>query len=65
MDIIYLILVTPIAVLVSFLGWKLRQYKRDINDLPEAKPFEFERDKFIPHFDDYTQAMTQFKEGKK
>lgn len=65
MDIIYLVLVTPIAGLVSFLGWKLRQYKRDINNLPEAKPFEFERDKFIPNFDEYTQSLHQFKQGKK
>lgn len=65
MDIIYLIILTPIAVLVSFLGWKLRQYKKDIDVLPEAKPFEFERDEYIPNFDDYTQSLYQFKQGKK
>ena len=65
MDIIYLVLVTPIAVVVSFLGWKLKQYKKDINNLPEAKPFEFERDKYIPHFDEYTQTLYQFKQGKR
>jgi hypothetical protein len=65
MDIIYFILLTPVAVVVSFLGWKLRQYKNDINKLPEAKPFEFERDQYIPHFDEYTQTLYQFKQGKR
>ena len=65
MDIIYIILLTPVAVVVSFLGWKLRQYKNDINKLPEAKPFEYERDEYIPHFDEYTQTLYQFKVGKK
>ena len=65
MDIIYLVLLTPIAVVVSFLGWKLKQYKKDINNLPEAKPFEYERDEYIPHFDEYTQTLYQFKTGKK
>jgi hypothetical protein len=65
MDIIYFILLTPVAVVVSFLGWKLKQYKNDINKLPEAKPFEFERDQYIPHFDEYTQTLYQFKTGKK
>jgi len=65
MDIIYFILLTPVAVVVSFLGWKLRQYKNDINKLPEAKPFEYERDAYIPHFDEYTQTLYQFKQGKR
>jgi hypothetical protein len=65
MDIIYFILLTPVAVVVSFLGWKLKQYKNDINKLPEAKPFEFERDQYIPHFDEYTQTLYQFKQGKR
>ena len=65
MDIIYLVLLTPIAVVVSFLGWKLKQYKKDINNLPEAKPFKYERDEYIPHFDEYAQSLYQFKQGKR
>ena len=65
MDIIYLILFTPVAVVVSFLGWKLKQYKNDINKLPEATPYQYERDEYIPHFDEYTQTLYQFKTGKK
>lgn len=59
MDLIYLILATPVAVAVSFIAWKFKQYKRDINSLPEAKPYEWEKDKIIPNFDDYTQMLTQ------
>ena len=65
MDIIYLVLVTPIAVVGSFLVWKFKQYKRDMERLPEAKPFEYERDEYIPHFDEYTQTLYQFKQGKR
>ena len=65
MDIIYFILLTPVAVVVSFLVWKFKQYKRDMDRLPEAKPFEFERDQYIPTFDEYTQTLYQFKTGKK
>ena len=59
MDLIYLILLTPVAVAVSFIVWKFKQYKRDINNLPEARPYEWEKDEFIPHFDDYTQMLVQ------
>lgn len=59
MDIIYLILLTPVAVAVSFLYWKFKQYKRDVDGLPEAMPYEYERDEFIPNFDAYTQMMVK------
>lgn len=65
MDIIYLVLITPIAVVGSFFVWKFKQYKRDMERLPEAKPYEYERDEYIPHFDEYTQTLYQFKAGKK
>ena len=59
MDAIYLILATPLAVAVSFTVWKFKQYKRDLNRLPEARPYEYERDEIIPEFDQYTQMLTQ------
>jgi hypothetical protein len=65
MDLIYLILATPLAVAVSFTVWKFKQYKRDLNNLPEARPYEFERDEFIPEFDQYTQMLTQRKTKQK
>jgi hypothetical protein len=65
MDLIYLILATPLAVAVSFIAWKFKQYKSDLNKLPEARPYEFERDEIIPHFDEYTQMLTQRKTKQK
>jgi len=65
MDAIYLILATPLAVAVSFIAWKFKQYKRDLNRLPEARPYEYEKDEFIPHFDDYTQMLIQRKTKNK
>lgn len=59
MDLIYLILATLLAVVFSFVAWKFKQYKRDLNKLPEAKPYQFERDEFIPDFDEYTQMLIQ------
>ena len=65
MDIVYIILVTPLALVVSFLAWKLKQYKKDIDRLPEAKPYQYEKDEYIPHFDEYTQTLYQYKTSKK
>ena len=59
MDLIYLILATPVAVAVSFIAWTFKQYKRDLNNLPEARPYEWEKDKIIQNFDDYTQMLVQ------
>jgi hypothetical protein len=65
MDLIYLILATPLAVAVSFVAYKFNQYKRDLNNLPEARPYQYERDEIIPHFDEYTQMLTQRKTKQK
>jgi hypothetical protein len=65
MDLIYFIIVTPLAVAGSFVAWKFKQYKRDLNNLPEARPYEYEKDEFIPHFDEYTQMLTQRKTKQK
>jgi len=61
MDIIYLIIIAPIATAALFLVWKIKQYKRDLSNLPEAKPYEFERDEYLPTFDEYTQTLYQYK----
>ena len=44
-----------------FVYWKLKQYFREVNAMPEAQPYQFERDEFIPHFDEYTQSLYQHK----
>ena len=61
MDLIYLIIITPIAIAAMFIVWKLKQYSKDINRMPEAKPYEFEKDKYLPTFDEYTQSLYQHK----
>lgn len=61
MDLIYILIVSPVALGLSFLAWKIKQYKRDIASLPEAKPFQYERDEMIPHFDEYTQTIYNYK----
>ena len=52
MDLIYLILISPIAIVGSFCFYKLSQCKKDWANLPEAKPYEFEKDQVIDNFND-------------
>lgn len=52
MDLIYLILISPIAIVGSFCFYKLSQYKKHWANLPEAKPYQFERDQVIDNFND-------------
>ena len=61
MDLIFLIVITPITIAVMFVYWKLKQYFRDFDNLPEASPYEFERDNYIPEFDTYTKAIYKHK----
>jgi len=61
MDLIFLIVITPITIAVMFVYWKLKQYFRDFDTLPEALPYEFERDKYIPEFDTYTRTIYKHK----
>ena len=44
-----------------FVYWKLKQYFNDFDKLPEASPYEFERDNYIPEFDTYTKAIYKHK----
>lgn len=61
MDLIFLIVITPITIAVMFVYWKLKQYFREVNSMPEATPYQFEKDEYIPHFDEYTQTLYQHK----
>jgi hypothetical protein len=61
MDLIFLLVITPITIAVMFVYWKLKQYFRDFDKLPEASPYEFERDNYIPEFDTYTKAIYKHK----
>ena len=61
MDLIFLIVITPITIAVMFVYWKLKQYFNDFDNLPEALPYEFERDNYIPEFDTYTKTIYKHK----
>ena len=63
MDIIFFILVSPIAIVASFCFYKLRQCKNEWANLPEAKPYEFEKDQFIDNFNE--SILHQRKQIKK
>ena len=52
MDLVFLILISPIAITGSFCFWKLHQCKKDWANLPEAKPYEFEKDQLIDNFNE-------------
>ena len=63
MDLIYLILISPIAIVGSFCFYKLNQSRKDWANRPEAKHYEFEKDQFIDSFNE--RILHQRKQIKK
>jgi hypothetical protein len=56
LDIIYPIILTPIAFAV---GYGIHAFRKSMKqELPEAKPYEFERDEYNPDFDQFSQAIS-------
>lgn len=51
-DIIYLIVLTPIVFATSYAYYCLKQYSKQLSNMTEAKPYEFEKDEFIEGFND-------------
>ena len=59
LDIIYPIVLTPIVFAV---GYSIHCIKKAMNkELPEAKPYEFERDVYNPEFDQFSQVLFNHK----
>jgi hypothetical protein len=59
LDIIYPIVLTPIVFAV---GYGLHCIKKAMNqELPEAKPYQFERDEYKPEFDQFSQTIFNHK----
>ena len=59
LDIIYPIILTPIAFAV---GYGIHAFRKSMKqELPEAKPYEFERDEYKPEFDQFSQAIFNHK----
>ena len=60
LDIIYLIIATPVTIAVMYGSHVVRKsLKRKQKETPEATPYQFERDQFIPEFDEFTQMLYQ------
>ena len=54
LDLIYLIIATPVTIAVMYGAHCVKQTVKHYDNLPEAKPYQFERDKFAP---DFNKAM--------
>ena len=59
MDIIYLIIVAPITIVVMYAWHCIKQNNKRFQQTEEAKPYQIEKDKFIPEFDEFTQMLYQ------
>jgi hypothetical protein len=55
LDIIYLILGTPITIAVMYGSHVARKSMRANKRTEEAKPYQFERDNFVPGFNEAIQ----------
>lgn len=52
LDLIYLIIVTPITVMGMYGAHCIKQQVKHFKNLPEATPYQFERDQFLPEFNE-------------
>lgn len=52
LDLIYLIIATPVTVIVMYGAYCIKQQVKHFNNLPEAQPYQFERDEFLPEFNE-------------
>lgn len=59
LDIIYPIILAPATIAVAYCAHVVRRNGKRRIETPEAKPYEFERNQFIPEFDEFTQMLYQ------
>ena len=52
LDLIYLIIATPVTIAVMYGAHCVKQQVKHLTNLPEATPYEFERDEFLPNFNE-------------
>ena len=52
LDLIYLIIATPVTVIVMYGAHCIKQQVKHFNNLPEAMPYQFERDEYLPEFNE-------------
>jgi hypothetical protein len=59
MDIIYLIIGTPITIAVMY-GWHcIKLNNKRFEQMPEAKPYQFEKDEPVEGFKDFSEMLYQ------
>ena len=61
MDLIYLIILTPTTIAVMYAWHCIKQNTKRFEKIEEAKPYQFERDEYIPEFNEFTQMLVQRK----
>lgn len=59
LDIIYLIIATPVTIAVMYGSHVIKRNRKRRIETPEATPYQFERDEFIPEFNEFTQMLLQ------
>lgn len=61
MDIIYLIILTPVTIAVMY-GWHcIKRNSKRFEQMPEATPYQFEKDQPIKNFDEFSKTIHEFK----
>ena len=59
MDIIYLIILTPITIAVMYAWHCIKRNNKRFEEVKEATPYQFEKDEYIPEFNEFTQMLVQ------
>jgi hypothetical protein len=60
MDIIYLLIATPVTIAVMYGSHCVKKaLRKNRIETPEAEPYKFERDEYRPEFDEFTQMLVQ------
>lgn len=58
LDIIYPIILAPVTIAVAYCAHLVKKsLTKSKQETPEATPYQFERDQFIPEFDEFTQML--------
>lgn len=52
LDLIYLIIGAPVTIAVAYGAHCIKQTVKYYQNLPEATPYQFERDEFVPDFNE-------------
>lgn len=59
LDIIYLIIATPVTIAVMYGSHVIKRNRKRRVETPEAVPYQFEKDQYIPEFNEFSQMLYQ------